>query len=252
MRIDLHVHSSERSRCARSSEEEMVRAAISFGLDALVFADHQKHLPTARAAELSERFAPFRVFRGIECSVAEGEDIVVLGAYDERLEAAEIPYADVFAMAREQGGFLILAHPFRYHESVNIDVASLPPDAIELHSVCISGGDEGRIAELIRRSGVRTVQDSDAHRAEHVGLFHNSLRGMPPDEMELVRLLREGAYQVCRCDERIALRNREVQAEEERMRDCIARGYDGRRFCDETGGSMDHFVKVKRGGTYIL
>ena len=230
----------------------MVRSAAAFGLDALVFADHATHIPPARAAELSAKFAPFRVFRGIEVSVAEGEDIVVLGAYEPRLEAPGLSYAEVFSIVRGCGGFLILAHPFRYHESVEVDLAERPVDAIELHSICISGRDEGRIRELIRQVGCRTVHDSDAHRAEHVGIFHNLLHGTPANEAELIALLRAGEYECCRYDGRIEKRNREVEAEEAKMRDYIARGLDGKTFREETGGNMDHFVKVRRGGTYML
>ena len=230
----------------------MIRSAAGFGLDGLVFADHGKHIAPARAAELSAKFAPFRVFRGIEVSVAEGEDIVVLGVYEDRLEAEGLSYAELFSIARGRGGFLILAHPFRYHESVEVDLSERAVDAIELHSICIPGTDEDRIRELIRRVGCRTVHDSDAHRAESVGIFHNLVHGTPASEAELVELLRAGEYECCRCDGRIAQRNREVQAEEAKMRDYISRGLDGKAFRDQTGGSMDHFVKVRRGGTYLL
>lgn len=252
MRVDLHVHSSERSRCAVNTAEEMIRSAIEFGLDALVFADHATLLPADLAAEWSAKYAPFRVFRGIECSVAEGEDIVVLGAFDPRLEQREIPYADVHAIAREQGGFLILAHPFRYGDAVGIDLAAAPPDAVELHSICISGRDEPRIRELAARAGARLVQNSDGHRAETVGIFHNRLPRPAADEKELVSILRAGEYELCRSEDRIARRNEQVREAEAEMRDYLARGLDGRTYCRQTGGSMDHFAKVSRGGTYLL
>jgi histidinol phosphatase-like PHP family hydrolase len=252
MKIDLHVHSAERSRCAVSGEEEMIRAAISFGLDALVFTDHQALLPPQRAEELNERFAPFRVFRGIECSVVEGEDLVVLGADHPRLEAADLSYGELHEIVHKEGGFLILAHPFRYHETVDIDVLGRPPHAVELHSISICGRDEGRILALAKRAGARTVQDSDAHRSEHVGIFHNLLGREPRDEKELVAVLKAGLFERCRCDDRVAQRNRDVLADEERMRDYIARGYDGKKFREETGGNLDHFSKVRRGGSYLL
>jgi hypothetical protein len=252
MKIDLHVHTSERSRCAKNSEEEMIRGAVANGLDALVVTDHQQHLPEARWAELNERFAPFRIFRGIECAVVEGEEFVVLGVHDPALEAPEIRCAELFARVRSQGGFLVLAHPYRYRETVEVDLESCRPDAIELHSICIAGRDDARIRQLARATGARTVTDSDAHRAEYVGLFHNRLRGEPADEAELIEILRRGAYECCRNDDLIARRNREVLPEEKKMRSYIARGCDGQQFRQETGGSIEHFAKVRRGGTYVL
>lgn len=44
----------------------MVRAAIRAGLDAMVLSDHDRLAPTARLARLNAKFAPFRVFGGIE------------------------------------------------------------------------------------------------------------------------------------------------------------------------------------------
>jgi hypothetical protein len=252
MKIDLHVHTSERSRCARNTEEEMARGAIANGLDAMVITDHQKHLPEARAAELNAQFAPLRIFSGIEVAVVEGEEFVVLGVHEAALEAEVIPAERLFEIARGQGGFIILAHPYRYRETVDVDLESLRPDAIELHSISIAGSDEERIAALIRRAGARAVTDSDAHRAEYVGLFHNVVRGEPADERELIALLKAGAYECRRNDELVTRRNREVEPEEARMRDYIARGCDGRRFRDETGGSIEHFAKVRRGGSYRL
>ena len=66
MNIDLHVHASERSKCARSSEQELIREGIRIGLDALVFTDHNRLVPPERLVELNEEFAPFRIFGGIE------------------------------------------------------------------------------------------------------------------------------------------------------------------------------------------
>ena len=42
MKIDFHVHSSERSACGGASEESQIQAAIVAGLDAIVFTDHQR------------------------------------------------------------------------------------------------------------------------------------------------------------------------------------------------------------------
>lgn len=42
MKIDLHVHSSERSACGQAGEEEQIEAAMAAGLNALVFTDHGK------------------------------------------------------------------------------------------------------------------------------------------------------------------------------------------------------------------
>ena len=78
MRIDLHVHSSQRSGCARSTEAEQIAAARRRGLDALAFTDHHRLVPPEHLERLNDLHAPFRIFSGIEIEVAE-EHLVVLG-----------------------------------------------------------------------------------------------------------------------------------------------------------------------------
>jgi len=45
MKIDLHVHTTERSLCADSSEQEQILTAIERGLDAIVITDHGRLVP---------------------------------------------------------------------------------------------------------------------------------------------------------------------------------------------------------------
>jgi len=192
MKIDLHVHAKERSFCARDGEEEMIRAAIKRGLDGLAFTDHQRLVPPRRVAELNARYAPFCVFGGIEIRIS-GEDLLVLGLCDLSLETREWTYPDLHSFVRRRGGFLALAHPFRYRDWINVDVEKHPPDAIELRSKNIRAGDEARIRALGEWLGVRLLCNSDAHRAKDVGAFYNVLPRMVLDDKELVTVLKNGA-----------------------------------------------------------
>ncbi len=55
LRIDLHVHTQERSGCGKSPELAMIEAAIAAGLDAVVLTDHDRLAPPERLAELGGR-----------------------------------------------------------------------------------------------------------------------------------------------------------------------------------------------------
>jgi len=202
MKIDLHVHTAERSSCGQSSEEEVIRAAIDYGLDALAFTDHHCLIPPGRAAELSAKFAPFRVFGGIEVTVGD-EDFIVLGVQDASLERQDWDYAALHAFVRERGGFIFLAHPFRYHESINVPIEAYPPDGIELRSSNTAPEDEPTVRQLIDRLGCRGLYTSDAHLAEHVGMCYVELDRPAGDERELVELLRSESY-CCAVDTRRA------------------------------------------------
>lgn len=194
MKIDLHVHTAERSACGRAPGADQVRAAIAAGLDAIILTDHRRLAPAADLAAWNEAHAPFRVFGGIELTV-EGEDLLVLGLDDPCLETREKwSYPDLHELAREKGAFLALAHPFRYHPEIALDLARRPVDAIEVYSRNTPPAAAGRIFRLAAALGVPVLSNSDAHETAPLGTFYNRLDRTPADERELLDLLRRGRF----------------------------------------------------------
>ena len=194
MKIDLHVHSKERSACGRASEEEQIRAAMKAGLDAIVFTDHHRLAPLERLKKLNDRYAPFRIFGGIEINT-NGEDVLVLGLYDAALESSKWAYPDLHAFVRERDGFIVLAHPFRYHsDKITIELEQFVPDALEVRSIHTPLAVEDRIREIALRLGIPVVCNSDAHSTDALGIHYNILERFPSDEQEMIALLRSGRF----------------------------------------------------------
>jgi predicted metal-dependent phosphoesterase TrpH len=193
MKIDLHVHTRERSPCALSSTEEMIRAAIDRGLDALVISDHDRLVLPERLSTLNARYAPFRVFGGIEITLA-GEHALVLGVQDERLETRLWTYPDLHAFVEMRGGLLALAHPFRFSGRLGADVERFPPHALELFSHNTRRQAEPLIRAVAAALDVGLLSNSDAHHAREVGAHYNELYAEAEDAWELVALLKAGAY----------------------------------------------------------
>jgi predicted metal-dependent phosphoesterase TrpH len=193
MKIDLHVHSKERSVCGRASEEEQIRAAMAAGLDAIVFTDHHRLAPLERLKELNDRYAPFRIFGGIEITT-NGEDVLILGLRDSALESSKWAYPDLHAFVREHTGFIVLAHPFRYHPQVAIEVDRFVPDALEVRSPNTPLAAEDRIREIALRLGIPVLCNSDAHSTDALGTHYNVLERLPSDEQEMIALLRSGRF----------------------------------------------------------
>ncbi len=193
MKIDLHVHSKERSACGRASEEEQIRAAIDAGLDAIVFTDHHRLISPDRLQQLNEKYAPFRIFGGIEIA-ADGEDVLILGVHDPALESALWTYPALHAFVRARGGFIALAHPFRWHSTITLDLERFAPDAIEVRSANIPPDVEGRVRDLASRLGIPVLCNSDAHSTGPLGTYFNALERPPADEQDLVALLRSGQF----------------------------------------------------------
>lgn len=252
MKIDLHVHAQERSGCATSGEEEMIQAAIAYGLDGLAFTDHQRLVPPERVAELNRKYAPFRVFGGIEITLVEGEDVLVLGVHDPALEMQRWTYPTLFRFVREQGGMLILAHPFRFRETIQIDIEQYPPDAVEVHSANIGACDEPQIRALAQRLNLRLLCNSDAHNTKNVGIYYNELPRVPRDEQDLLTILKAGEYN-CGCmAERITAFNEEVEGRERLIRRMIAEGRDRDYYRQVTGRWEGQFDRVAMGRSYRI
>ncbi len=193
MKIDLHVHSKERSICARASEEEQIRAAIDSGLDAIVFTDHHRLISAERLRQLNEKYTPFRIFGGIEITL-DGEDVLILGVQDPALESVSWSYPVLHAFVRARGGFIALAHPFRWHSHVAVDVERFALDAIEVRSSNTSPDVEGRIRDIAAHLGIPVLCNSDAHSTRPLGTYFNTLERPPADEQDLVALLRSGQF----------------------------------------------------------
>lgn len=190
MKIDFHVHSSERSACGQAGEVEQVKAAVAAGLDAVVFTDHGKLVPADRLNLLNQQFAPFHVFGGIEISLEE--DILVIGLQERKLEKAQWTYPELHAYTRQYGGYLILAHPFRYHPGIYVDIEQYRPDGIEIYSANTPTSWQARIRELSQKHQINLFSNSDAHKTSSLGLFYNELPGYPDLDRELVQVLRSG------------------------------------------------------------
>lgn len=195
MRIDLHVHTRERSSCAHSTTEEMIRAAIEADLDGVVLTDHDRLVPKERLRYLNAKYEPFRVFGGVEVTT-RGEHILVLGIEDPAIERGYWDYPELHRFVIEREGFLAVAHPYRFDpHQVGVDLERFPPHGLELCSRNTPRSAKPRIRELSEALQVVLLSNSDAHHVSDVGRYYNALDRDPEDIDELVSILKEGAFE---------------------------------------------------------
>jgi len=188
-KIDLHVHASERSGCATTQEEAQIRAAIEAGLHGLAFTDHHAMPSSERLDELNRKYHPFRIFAGIEIT-ANQEDWLVLGLRDPELaRAAKWEYDELVEYVRRKGGFIVLAHPFRYADSVRVRFNGNAPDAVEYRSNNTPVTREDDIRKLAAKLRIATLCNSDAHNSKSLGRHFNLLPELPQDDRGLVEIL---------------------------------------------------------------
>ena len=196
MKIDLHVHCKERSGCGKSWAEDQIMAAKDAGLDAIVFTDHNRLMPEQDLQKFNEKYAPFRIFGGVEVTV-EDEHVIVLGVREDCMETQKWNYPQLHHFVRERGGYMALAHPFRYRDTINIDLEAFPIDAVEIASNNTPVEEKGKIRRLASKLGISVLCNSDSHIQSTIGSHYNIIHSVPADEMELIRLLKAGKFQ-CR------------------------------------------------------
>lgn len=203
MKLDLHVHTAERSPCGTRTEQQQIEAAIAAGLDGIALTDHDRLAPRDQLQSLNQRYAPFKIFTGIEVtasttnggtqagSVQAGSMLhfVVIGLYDLRLESRDWYYPDLLAYTRAMGGFLFYAHPYRYSPHLIVDLEQHTPDGIEIESINTPVERRAEIQDVAERLGLALMRNSDGHHTDGVGRFYNTLPGTASSDTELVELL---------------------------------------------------------------
>jgi hypothetical protein len=194
MKIDLHVHTQERSACGRSSTHKMIQAAIAQQLDALVITDHDRLVPHEELALLNAKYAPFRIFGGIEISLP-GEHVLVLGIPAPELERRVWTYPALYTFVEEREGFLALAHPFRFGPDIALDLERYPPHGMEICSRNTPRAAAGQIRAQAATTESVLLANSDAHHHDQIGRYYNLLVKEPADERELLDLLKAGAFE---------------------------------------------------------
>ena len=188
MKIDLHVHAKERSKCAQVREEDQIQAALRAGLQGLAFTDHNRLAPAEHLTALNQKYAPFRIFTGVEVD-ADREHWLVLGVDDKLLERPGWRYPELRDFVRWRRGFIALAHPFRYVDEIRADIEAYPPDGIEVKSFNTPSHWEAEIRAIAGRYGLALLQNTDSHFAGQIGSYSNELPGPVENDQELVKIL---------------------------------------------------------------
>lgn len=223
-RYDLHVHTSEASRCGRSPAKDIARAYADAGYQGIVITDHFIHGNTAVPEDLpwKERMHAYEaacleareegtkrgldVLFGLEHRFGDGgKEVLVYGILPDVLAAhPEIESMEIEAFCRfmhQHGAYLSMAHPFREkpyipHPGVSIDPALL--DAIEVYNAGNREDENFRALYYAFRHKLGMTSGGDVHDAEseQIGragmLFPNRITS----EQELARALFAGEGQI--------------------------------------------------------
>ena len=226
MLVDLHLHTTRYSRCAKASPDEMMAAAAAAGLDGVVITEHHVTWGVDEIAALRRAHPRLRIFRGMEITTDRGRaDILVLGVDRPEVLERDMRPHDAVRRIRAAGGTSVLAHPFRLASAIPAEFLAEPPDAYEVMSFNMLAYARRRAASL--RDLLPTSHPlvaSDAHNTDGLGAYAIEVDDAVADEADLAQVVRDGQFRAVTDYSRLRERYPHWQRMQERVRVLAAAG----------------------------
>ncbi len=188
--IDLHVHTRQHSPCSRIDPLDVTGRAQEMGLSAVVLTEHGYRWDEDELNELRAGAGDLLILSGAEITTQHG-DLLIYGIEDADDIDAFDSAGKVIDAVREQDGFVVWAHPFRFGEPADKFARMFPPDAVEVDSSNMNADMTTQAHVLANRLGAMTIVASDAHRLEALGAYPFALPRPVVDERDLVACLCE-------------------------------------------------------------
>lgn len=164
-------------------------------LHGVVIAEHDCLWSREEINALNDTLHPFKAFRGVEISSANGHFVVIGLNHLDGVQPG-IPAAELLDRIKGQGAAMILAHHHLQYAQMRqpLDIAMMPDGihAIEVASTATSGKNQEEAIQIAERRGWCQVAGSDAHAIESVGAAFTAFTQMPDDEQTLAAAIRNG------------------------------------------------------------
>jgi len=174
-----HVH-THHSLDSLLSPARIIAAARELGADVLIVTDHETLTGSLAVRELANgnpRFVP----AAAEYRTDKGDLIGVFLQSEVKEKRAEA----VADQIHEQGGLVILPHPFKAHV---LDASLLSRvDIIETYNARCSAKENASADELAATHGLPAIAGADAHCAGELHATLNVLEGETPSDQEQLR-----------------------------------------------------------------
>ena len=217
--VQMHLHTSESSRCGVDSARDMMRACKRAGYHLVVVTDHFMNANLRQSPGMTWKERVEALMAGYRAAKAEGDEIglTVLFGWETYTSGPEyltyglgeqfllknpgidrLPPREYLAAVRSAGGFVSHAHPYRQAIYIpHFEPITKELDAIEVYN---GGNDDPawnkKALLLARRANLIELAGSDAHDVTHVGCGAVRLDRPARTMEELIALLKERRGQV--------------------------------------------------------
>ena len=183
MKFDLHIH-SKYSYDSFLSPERIIKIAKKRGLDGVAVTDHNTIKGGVETTKINKG-DNFIVIVGSEIKTEYGD---IIGLFlNEEIESRI--FMEVVEGIRDQGGLVVLAHPFR--KGINLPIDLLKHiELIEAFNARSPKGLNARALELARKFNKSMTAGSDTHLGFEIG------RGITIINGEIEEALRKGGARI--------------------------------------------------------
>jgi len=200
MKVELHMHTSRYSACARNGPEDMLAELVRQSYGAAFLTEHDAVWPDEEVERLQAAFPGVRIFPGVERGLGANstQHLLVLGTNDPAYLRMSDP-AEILAAAKAAGHLTVLAHPMRWPKGADMLNEGHLPDALE---GCTGNQDPTRAAvagSLAERLGLKLLNSDDAHSVEMVGRFWIETARPLERADDLRGIVLDGAYENYMC-----------------------------------------------------
>ena len=161
MKYDLHIH-SKYSYDSLLSPKKILNVAKKRGLDGIAITDHNTILG-GLATKKENRDPDFEVIIGTEIRTEYGD---IIGLYLNK-EINTGCFFEVIDEIKLQGGYSVLAHPYR--KNLLPEKIAEFVDFIEIFNARSSILENEKSQELVKKTSKRITAGSDAHSAFEIG-----------------------------------------------------------------------------------
>jgi len=162
MLIDFHIHTYY-SYDSLMKPARILRLAKMRGLDAIVICDHNT-LKGALEVQALNNDKEFKVIPGAEIATDAGD---ITGIFLKN-EIKSRKFSEVVREIRDQGGRVILNHPYKGHDLSLIDFSMI--DFIEGWNSRLDSEANSMAVDLARKHNIPVIGGSDAHVYSEIGL----------------------------------------------------------------------------------
>ena len=174
-KFDLHVHSFY-SKDSIINPEKAISTAKKKGLSGIAITDHNTirgGIETKKKCEDN-----FIVIVGSEITTDQGD---IIGLFLNK-EVKSHYYSDVIDEIKDQGGLVVLPHPYRIKTNINKDLIN-KVDAIEIFNAR-TNSEKNKKAKILAKEYYKSmVMGSDAHLYGEIGMARTLLKNITTEDI---------------------------------------------------------------------